>query len=200
MARPEKVAVVDRVRQGFEDSHATLLTDYRGLSVAELAQLRGDLRDAGAEYRIAKNTLTRRAAHDAGIEGLDEYLVGPTALAFCGEDPVAPAKALKQFSRTHPELAFKAAILDGEILDAEATARLAELETRDELLSGLAGLLNGALAMVANYAQAVARDVLGLVTALEDAGGPQAKGFGDGETPAEAERPAPSETDGDDES
>ncbi|MBW3665723.1 MAG: 50S ribosomal protein L10 [Actinobacteria bacterium] len=186
MPRSDKVAVVDEVRSSLESSVATLLTEYRGLSVSELAELRAELRKAGARYRVAKNTLMRLAAREAGIDGLDDFLLGPTALAFCDEDPVGPAKALKRFAKDHPELVVKGGYLDGEILDAEAAIKLADLESREELLAGIAGLVNGAFAMVVNYADAIGREILGLVTALEDAGGPESKGFGPAEGAAAA--------------
>lgn len=177
MARPDKVAVVDEVRDQFTGSVATLLTDYRGLSVAELAVLRAELRKAGATYKVAKNTLTRRAAADAGMDGLDQLLVGPTALVFCGEDPVAPAKALKRFKGEHPALEIKGAYLDGEVLDAAATLGLAELASREELLAQLAGLMQGALAGFARLLNALPEQQARLVQALIDAGGVEARGF-----------------------
>ena len=107
MARPEKVAVVDRVTEQFTEAAAMLLTDYRGLSVEELAELRTELRKVDAHYAVVKNTLTRIAAKNAGMEGLDAMLIGPTALVFCGEDPVGPAKALKAFAKDHEALIVK---------------------------------------------------------------------------------------------
>lgn len=174
MARPEKVAVVDEVRERLERSAATVLTEYRGLTVTELAQLRAELRKSGAEYKVVKNTLTRIAAREAGLEVPDEVLTGPTAVTFTGEDPVAAAKVLRAFSRDHPQLVVKGGILEGKVLDAADTMRLADLETREELLARLAGLFEAALAQPARLAAAslskAARLFAALVAKREEAG------------------------------
>jgi large subunit ribosomal protein L10 len=169
--RPDKVAVVDEVKSGLTGSAATLLTHYRGLTVTELAELRSRLREAGAEYRVAKNTLTRRAANDLGLDGLEELLVGPTALVFCQEDPVAPAKALKAFAKDHPDLVIRGGYLDGEVLDEVAAIKLADLASKEELLGQLVGLMYGALANTARLLQAPLEKQARLVQALIDAGG-----------------------------
>lgn len=193
MARPDKVAVVDEVQQNLSDAAATLLTDYRGLTVTELSQLRAELRKAGASYKVVKNTLVRRAAAAAGMDGLDEYLVGPTALVFCSEDPVGPAKALKAFAKDHPELLVKAGYLDGEVLDEAATIKLADLESREELLAKLAGLMNNALAGFARLLQAPLSEQARLLQALVDDGGVEAKGFSPEAPAAPAAEAAPAE-------
>ncbi len=193
MARPEKVAVVDAVRDAIGESAATLLTDYRGLSVAEFAELRAELRKTGATYRVVKNTLARRAATDAGIVGLEDILVGPTALVFCADDPVGPAKALKAFAKSHTALIVKGGYLDGEVLDGEAALKLADLESREDVLAGIAGLANSALATVINLAMAAQNEAARLFAALEADGGAEAKGFSPtapASAPAE-EAPAP---------
>jgi large subunit ribosomal protein L10 len=197
VARPDKVAKVDAVREDLSGAAATLLTHYRGLSVTELAQLRAKLREANAEMRVVKNTLARRAAADAGIEGLDELFVGPTSLIFCAEDPVGPAKALKEFQKDHPELVIRGGYLDGEVLDEVAALKLADLESREELLAKLAGLLYGALANTARLLQAPLSQQARLLQALVDAGGAEAKGFGDAASQA-PEAPAADETSDDD--
>ncbi len=196
MPRPDKVAVVDEVQRDLTDAAATLLTNYRGLTVTELSELRTELRKAGATYKVVKNTLVRRAAAAAGMEGLDEFLVGPTALVFCGEDPVGPAKALKAFAKNHPELLVKAGYLDGEVLDEAATIRLADLESREELLAKLAGLMYGALAGFAQLMQAPLSQQVRLIQALVDDGGVEAKGFSPEApaAPAADEAPAAEET------
>lgn len=177
MPRPDKVAAVDEVKSGLSGSAATLLTDYRGLTVTELAELRAELRKNNAAYKVVKNTLTRLAASEAGIEGLDDYLVGPTALVFCEDDPVGPAKVLRAFAKDHPELIVKAGYVDGQLLDEAATVRLADLESREELLAKLAGMMNNALAGFARLMQAALVDMGRAMKALEDAGGVEAKGF-----------------------
>ncbi|MEX0836250.1 MAG: 50S ribosomal protein L10 [Nitriliruptor sp.] len=171
MPRPDKVAVVDDVKSGLTDSAATLLTHYRGLSVTEMAELRIKLREAGARYRVAKNTLARRAATDAGMAELVELLDGPTALVFCSEDPVAPAKALKAFAKDHPALVIRGGYLDGVVLDDTAAIKLAGLASKEELLAQLAGLMYGALANTARLLQAPIEKQARLVQALIDAGG-----------------------------
>jgi large subunit ribosomal protein L10 len=169
--RPDKVAVVDEVREGLTGSAATLLTHYRGLSVTELAELRTKLREANARMRVAKNTLARRAAADAGIEGFEELLTGPTGLVFCEEDPVGPAKALRDFAKDHPELVVRGGYLDGAVLSEEEATKLADLESKEELLAKLAGLMYGALANTARLLQAPIEKQARLVQALVDAGG-----------------------------
>jgi large subunit ribosomal protein L10 len=171
MARPDKVAAVEDVKTRFEASAATLLTEYRGLSVGDLAELRAALRNANASYRIAKNTLVKLAFADVGVEGIDHLLTGPTALVFCEDDPVGPAKALKAFAKDHEALVVKGGWLDGAALtDAEAM-QLAELASRDELLARLAGLMYGALANTARLMKAPIEQQARLVQALIDAGG-----------------------------
>lgn len=197
MARPEKVAVVDEVQQRLESSAATLLTNYRGLSVSEMHQLRAELRKANATYQVAKNTLTRLAAVQAGMEGLEDLLTGPTALVFCEEDPVAPAKALKAFAKDHPALEFKGGYLDGQILSDEDALKLADLESREELIAKLAGLMYGALANFARLLQAPLSEQARLLQALVDEGGPAAKGFGDADAPAAAPADEPASEDAD---
>jgi len=171
VARPDKVAAVADVKDRFESSAAMLLTNYRGLSVAELQELRAELRKANATYRVSKNTLIRRALNDAGVEDLDDILVGPTALVFCEEDPVGPAKALKAFTKDHPELEFKGAYFDGEAMDADQAIKLADLESREDLLTKLAGLMYGALANTARLLQALPEKQARLMQALVDDGG-----------------------------
>ncbi len=185
MARPDKVAAVDEVKQNLTDSAATLLTHYRGLSVPELQQLREELRKANASYRVIKNTLSKRAMADAGIEGLDHLLEGPTALVFCEEDPVGPSKALKAFAKDHPELIVRGGYLDGEVLDEDEAAKLAELASREELLAQLAGLMQGALTNTVRLLQAPLEQQGRLLQALVDAGG--AGGEEPGEASADAE-------------
>jgi large subunit ribosomal protein L10 len=176
MARPDKVAVVDEVRDRLSESTATVLTEYRGLTVTELADLRAELRKNDAEYKVVKNTLTRIAAKDAGFEVPDELLVGPTAITFCAGDPVAVAKALRAFSKDHPELVVKGSILDGKLLDAADTMKLADLESREELLGKLAGMFEAILAQPARLALANLTKAARLLAAL------QAKRVESGET------------------
>lgn len=174
MVRPEKVAVVEEVRERLSGSTAAVLTEYRGLTVPELAQLRADLRKTDAEYKVLKNTLTRLAARDAGLDIPDELLTGPTAVTFCAGDPVAVAKALRAFSKDHPALVVKGGILDGRLLDAAETMQLADLESREELLGKLAGMFMTIIAQPARLAQAnlsKAARLFGALRAKREEGG-----------------------------
>lgn len=168
MARPDKVAVVDQVRERLSSSTATVLTEYRGLTVTELAQLRTELRKSDATYAVVKNTLTRRAAADAGMEVPDSMLVGPTAITFCNGDPVAAAKVLRTFSKDHPDLVIKGGLLDGKLLDAAETLQLADLESREELLAKLAGMFQTIIAQPARLAQANLSKAARLFAALQE--------------------------------
>lgn len=168
MARPEKAAVVEEVRERLAQSTATLLTEYRGLSVGDLRALRIELRKADAEYRVAKNTLIRIAVREAGLDVPAEVLTGPTAITFCAGDPVATAKLLRAFSRQHPALVLKGGIVDGEVLSAVQAQRLADLASREELLARLAGLFEAAIAQPARLAQASITKAARLFAALQD--------------------------------
>ncbi|MGH8885134.1 MAG: 50S ribosomal protein L10 [Egibacteraceae bacterium] len=168
MARPEKVAVVEEVRERLGHSTATLLTEYRGLSVGDLRALRIELRKADAEYQVTKNTLIRIAAREAGLQIPAGVLTGPTAITFCAGDPVATAKILRAFSRQHPALIIKGGILDGEVLSAEEALRLADLASREELLARLAGLFQAVVAQPARLAQASLTKVVRLLAALQE--------------------------------
>src|SRR5438067_6568932 len=124
--RPEKVAVVDEVRERLSSASATLLTEYRGMKVGEIANLRRSLRDAGGEYKVYKNTLVRFAVRDLGLEGVEELLVGPTALAFVDGDAAAVAKALRDFGRTNPHLVLKGGLLGTRAMTADEARALAD--------------------------------------------------------------------------
>lgn len=189
--RPEKVAVVDEVKQKLAESDGAMLTEYRGLDVRAIAELRRALRDAGGEYKIYKNTLVRRAAQDAGLE-IDDLLTGPTAIAFVGEkadgtagDVAAVAKALKEFAKTNDALVIKGGVLDEQLLSPEDLKALAELPSRDVLLAQLAGAFQAPMAKFAGLLAAVPRDfAYGLQALIEKGGGPDAAAD---ETPADAE-------------
>ena len=139
--RSEKEAVVAEVRGKLESSSAVIITEYRGLTVAHLAALRGLLRGAGCEFRVYKNTLARFAAREAGIEGLDELFVGPTAIAFIDGDVAAIAKTLKDFAKTNPLLVIRGGAVDNKVVTAKYIEVLADLPSREAMLSQFAGLL-----------------------------------------------------------
>ena len=144
MATAPKTAAVAEIAESFRGSSAALLTEYRGLSVAEITELRRAL-GAGTRYAVVKNTLTKIAAGEAGLEGLDEMLAGPTAIAFVTGDPVEAAKGLRDFAKAHPFLVVKGGVLDGKPLTPEEITRLADLESREVLLAKLAGAMLGTL-------------------------------------------------------
>ncbi|MGQ9780455.1 MAG: 50S ribosomal protein L10 [Bacillota bacterium] len=145
MARPEKEAIVAEARDRFARAKAVILTDYRGLNVAEVTELRKRLREAGVEYKVVKNTLATLAARQAAIEGLDKYLVGPIAMAFSYEDPVVPAKLLTEFARERRKLELKAGVLEGKVIDEAEVKALAELPSREQLLAMVLGAFQAPL-------------------------------------------------------
>lgn len=140
----QKEATVAELTKNFEDSNAVLLTEYRGLTVAQLKELRNSIRQ-DAEYAVVKNTLTKIAANKAGIEGLDEDLKGPSAIAFVHGDPVAVAKGLRAFAKANPLLVIKGGYFDGAPLSPAEVNKLADLESRDVLLAKLAGAMKASL-------------------------------------------------------
>ncbi len=144
MARPDKAATVAELAGQFSSSSAVVLTEYRGLSVKNLRDLRRSLGDE-ATYAVAKNTLTKIAAKDAGIEGLEEQLTGPTAIAFISGDVATVAKGLRDFAKANPLLVIKGGVMDGRVLDADEVKKLADLESREVLLAKLAGAMLGTL-------------------------------------------------------
>ena len=185
--RPEKVAVVDEVRERLSSSSAVLLTEYRGLKVGELAALRRTLRDAGGDYKVYKNTLVRLAVADMDVEGLDELLVGPTAVAFVEGDVAAVAKALRDYSRTNPNLVLKGGVLGNKALTADEARALAELPSREVLLARIAGGLAAPMVQLAGLLQALPRNLAyGLKALIDQGGAPGAPA----DAPAPAEEPA----------
>jgi large subunit ribosomal protein L10 len=167
MARPDKVEAVEEIAERFRGASASVVTEYRGLSMSQLTTLR---RTLGAEvtYRIAKNTLVRRAAADAGVDGLDELLTGPTAIAFVTGEPVEAAKALRNFAKDNRGLVIKGGFMDGHPLTVDEVNRIADLESREVLLAKLAGAMKGNLAKAAGLFAAPASQVARLAQALAD--------------------------------
>lgn len=145
MARPEKEAAVSEIQDRLQRSAAVVLADYRGLNVQEVTELRKKLREAGVEYKVSKNTLTSRAAQAAAIDGLDQYLTGPTAMAFSYADPVAAAKVLSTFAKDHKKLTLKGGILEGKVIDFNAVKALADLPSREVLLAQVVGVMQAPL-------------------------------------------------------
>lgn len=168
MARPDKAAAVAELADQFTNSSAAVLTEYRGLSVAALKELRRSLGE-DATYAVTKNTLTQIAAKDAGIEGLDEQLTGPTAIAFITGDIATVAKGLKNFSKDNPLLVIKGGVMEGKILDADGVKKLADLESREVLLAKLAGAMLANLNKAAYVFAAPASKLARALGALEQA-------------------------------
>jgi large subunit ribosomal protein L10 len=212
MARPEKVAVVEDIAERFRGSSASVVTEYRGLTMAQLTTLRRSLGDT-ATYRVAKNTLVKRAAQDAGVEGLDELLIGPTAIAFITGEIVDAAKALRDFSRTNQALVIKGGFMDGRPLTVAEVNQLADLESREVLLAKLAGAMKANLSKAAALFAAPASQVARMTQALvdkrtEEEGAPASAATDfeaaadtsteadttDADTPTEAEAPATAES------
>ena len=168
MARPEKVAVVDEIRTKLGEADAAVLTEYRGLSVTALAELRGALRPAGTEYKVFKNTLARRAAEAAGHSELLPLLEGPTAIAFVRGDAVVAAKAVRDFGRTNAALVIKGGLLGLRVLTPKDVEALAEVEPREVLLARMAGGFQAPLTKAAGLFQAFTRNAAYAFKALVD--------------------------------
>ncbi len=169
--RPEKVAVVDEVRERLSSSNGALLTEYRGLKVSDLAALRRSVVEAGGEYKIYKNTLVRRAAAELELTDLDPLLVGPTAIAFIDGDAVAVAKSLRDFARGNPNLTIKGGLLGTKVLSAADAGALADVAPREVILAQLAGALAAPLQKMAGLLQALPRNfAYGLSALLEKRG------------------------------
>jgi large subunit ribosomal protein L10 len=194
MARPDKAAAVAEIVDSFNESAGAVLTEYRGLTVKQLQDLRRALGE-NANYAVVKNTLTKLAAQEAGVEGFDDLLNGPTAIAFINGDLVEAAKGLRDFAKANPALVIKGGFVDGASMDAAEIAKLADLESREVLLGKLAG------AMLASLSQAVYLLNAPIAQAARLAGALQAKAEQDpsilqggaGEQPAAAEAPADAE-------
>lgn len=159
MARPEKTQAVEEITGRFQESNAALLTEYRGLSVGEIAELRSALREADADYKVLKNTLARIAVREVGLDELADMLEGPTAIAFCRGDAVAAAKALDEAAKKFPVLVVKGGVLRGKIIDAGQTKALASLEPREIQLAKIAMLMNTPLQQTVNVFAAALRDL-----------------------------------------
>lgn len=192
MARPEKTAAVEDITSRFGESNAALLTEYRGLTVTEIADLRNALREADADYKVMKNTLVRIAARDVGLEDLVGLLTGPTAIAFCRGDAVAAAKVLDDAVKRFPVLVVKGGVLNGKILDADQARNLARIESREVLLSKIAMLVNQPAQQTVNVFSALLRNLGSMLAQVveQKESGELPGGSG---APAEATTEAPTE-------
>jgi large subunit ribosomal protein L10 len=167
MPRTEKLERVAELKQRIEGSNALLLAEYRGLTVSEITALRRSLREADASLAVVKNTLMQRAAAEAGLE-LSELLTGPSAVAFVGGDAVTAAKQIKAATKQYPTLVLKGGFMDGQVLSAEDANRLADLESREVMLSKIAGLFKGEMSRAASTFQAAQSRFLSLLEACKE--------------------------------
>jgi large subunit ribosomal protein L10 len=165
MARPDKAAAVAELTDGFRSSTAVLLTEYRGLTVAQMKDLRRTLGEH-VTYAVVKNTLTKIAAREASVEGLDDLLSGPSAIAFVSGDPVEAAKGLRDFSKANPLLVIKGGVMDGRSLTPDEIKKLADLESREVLLAKLAGAMKASLVGAVSLFAAPLAQTARLVEAL----------------------------------
>ncbi len=164
MLRKEKEAIIEETTSLLGGSEALYVSDYRGLTVAQLTQLRAALRERGATLHVLKNTLTTIAAERAGRDNLKQLLSGPTAVAFCGEDLVGPAKTLNDYARANPALVLRGAVLQGSIIDADGVRRLASLPPREVLLGRVVGTMAAPLTGLVTVLQGT---ISGLARALD---------------------------------
>jgi large subunit ribosomal protein L10 len=151
-----KKQIVDEITAKLQASQSTIVVDYRGLTVGEVTELRKQLREAGIDFKVYKNSMTRRAAEAAGLSGLNDALTGPNAIAFSNEDVVAPAKILNDFAKKNEALEIKAGVIEGNITSVEEVKALAELPSREGLLSMLLSVLQAPIRNLALAAKAVA--------------------------------------------
>jgi large subunit ribosomal protein L10 len=192
MAKADKATAVADIAERFKESTATVVTEYRGLTVANLAALRRSL-GSSATYSVAKNTLIKRAASEAGVTGLDELFAGPTAIAFIKGEPVDAAKAIKTFAKDNKALVIKGGYMDGRALSVSEVERIADLESREVLLAKLAGAMKANLSQAAALFKAPASQVARLVAALQEKKVAEGEAVAVADAPAEAAAEAPAE-------
>jgi large subunit ribosomal protein L10 len=198
---PAKVATVDEVKAKVGSTTTAVVTEYRGLTVAEISRIRRQLRTLGADYKVFKNTLVRRAVAGTSAEPLTQFLEGPTAIAFVDGDISAVAMALRDFAKASPKLVLKGGVLDGKALSPKDIGALADLPSRDVLLAQFAGLLASPLRTMAGLLKAVPQNfAYGLSALLDSKGGPVAAPEAEtaesvAETPAGVEEAAPAASD-----
>ncbi|WP_328990860.1 50S ribosomal protein L10 [Kribbella sp. NBC_01245] len=167
MARPDKAAAVAELTENFKSSNGAVLTEYRGLTVAQLRELRSTL-GADVNYAVVKNTLTKIAAKEAGVESFDSLLQGPSAIAFIKGDAVLAAKGLRDFAKANPNLVIKGGVLEGKALGTDEITKLADLESREVILSKLAGAMKAAPQMAVSLFAAPLSQAARLFAALQD--------------------------------
>ena len=167
MARPDKAAAVAELVDSFQEASGAVLTEYRGLTVKQLQDLRRAL-GGDATYAVVKNTLTQIAAREAGVDGVDDLLTGPTAIAFISGDVVEAAKGLRDFAKANPALVIKGGVLDGKPVDASEIAKMADLESREVLLGKMAGAMLASLSQAVYLLNAPLQQTARLAAALQE--------------------------------
>jgi len=160
ISREKKEKIVKDIKEKLEKSKVAVFTNYRGITAGEITELRRSLRESGSELRIAKNTLTRIAARDLGLEGINPYLEGPVAIAFGYEDPVAPAKILHKFIKEYKKMEIKGGVLENAIVDADGIKELADLPPKEVLLAKVVGGMQAPISGLVNVLQGSIRNLV----------------------------------------
>ena len=177
MPTEEKIETVDQLTELLNGSRSIVLADFAGVDVVSVTELRNQLREAEVGYQVVKNRLAKRAAEAAGIDGFGEFFIGPTAIAYAAEDPVAPAKILQKFIDDGGKLAIKTGYLDGQLMTADQVKALASLPSRDELIGKVLGGIQNPLYGFAGVLNGLLRNLVGVVSAIEE----QQRGGGEAE-------------------
>jgi large subunit ribosomal protein L10 len=172
MATQKKIDVVEEYAKRFQDAKSIFIADFKGINVAQVTELRRQFRDANVEYRIIKNTLAKRSLANAGIEGLDEHLVGPSAFAYSDTDATAPIKVIQKFNRQNVKskisLTVKGCLFEGRIFSPEQAEALAMLPSRDELLANLLSTLKAPMSQMVNVLQAGGQKLVGILESIKN--------------------------------
>ncbi len=168
MPKPQKVAKVQEISAKIKETKGVVIVNYRGLNVKEETELRKKLREAGAEYVVLKNTLLSLAAKEQGIEGLEQYLAGPTAVAFGINDPVAPAKVIRDFIKQNKKMEIKGGLLGTEVINPAQVEALADLPSKEQLLAMLVRALQGPIAGLVNCLQGNIRNLVYVLEAVRN--------------------------------
>ena len=171
MPTVEKIDTVERLKETISASKAIVLADFSGIDVAAVTELRNKLREASVTYEVVKNRLAKRAIEDAGISELSEHLIGPTAMAFATEDPLAPAQILQKFIDDGGKIAIKSGVLDGQVMSSDQVVALASLPSREELLAKTVGTIQGPLSGLVGVLNGLLRNLVGVVAAIESSRG-----------------------------
>jgi large subunit ribosomal protein L10 len=168
MRRPEKIEIVEELRKVFKDSGSVLLIDFKNIDVPDITELRRKVRESGSDYRVVKNTLALRAAEGTSVEEIKQYFEGPTAVAYSDENIVGLAKVLRDFIKEHSGMSFKVGVLDGQVVSDEQVSSLADLPSREELLSKVLFLMNAPLTQLALALKSPVQKLAYLLKQLEE--------------------------------